>query len=214
MSVLSMVALRMVTQEGPRKCLKIYETLKKNAVEKAATPLANTASTTTTPDTRDMKSPASSKSARRRIRRRKLKESRRGEEITEMTEERGTKEPRDGDDESVDVAPYNLVTHADRRTSKDFLERSLMAAFLLKCLQRVGFFARPTPDDGTYRRSLCTHNSYAPVLLLGLYLTFGNLPEIASSRRGGGREKNVLAHAKGELFDSADSPRGIRPFAP
>ncbi|KYQ47104.1 SET and MYND domain-containing protein 4 [Trachymyrmex zeteki] len=53
----------------------------------------------------------------------------------------------EGDDESVDVAPYNLVTHADRRTSKDFLERSLMAAFLLKCLQRVGFFANPTPDD-------------------------------------------------------------------
>ncbi|KYM81841.1 SET and MYND domain-containing protein 4 [Atta colombica] len=71
MSVLSMVALRMVTQEGPRKC----------------------------------------------------------------------------DDESVDVAPYNLVTHADKRTSKDFLERSLMAAFLLKCLQRVGFFANPSPDD-------------------------------------------------------------------
>ncbi|KYN10733.1 SET and MYND domain-containing protein 4 [Trachymyrmex cornetzi] len=56
-------------------------------------------------------------------------------------------ESREGDDESVDVAPYNLVTHADKRTSKDFLERSLMAAFLLKCLQRVGFFANPTPDD-------------------------------------------------------------------
>ncbi|KYM93842.1 SET and MYND domain-containing protein 4 [Cyphomyrmex costatus] len=53
----------------------------------------------------------------------------------------------EGDDENVDVAPYNLVTHADKRTSKDFLERSLMAAFLLKCLQRVGFFANPTPDD-------------------------------------------------------------------
>ncbi|KYN44678.1 SET and MYND domain-containing protein 4 [Trachymyrmex septentrionalis] len=56
-------------------------------------------------------------------------------------------ESREGDDGSVDVAPYNLVTHADKRTSKDFLERSLMAAFLLKCLQRVGFFANPTPDD-------------------------------------------------------------------
>lgn len=158
MSVLSMVALRMVTQEGPRKCLKIYEELKKNVVEKAATPLATTSTTTktttTTPDTRDMKSPASSRSVKRRIRRRKLKESRRGEEITETLEEKGTKEPREGDDKNVDVAPYNLVTHADRRTSKDFLERSLMAAFLLKCLQRVDFFTCPTPDDGTYHRSL------------------------------------------------------------
>ncbi|XP_024867273.1 SET and MYND domain-containing protein 4 isoform X2 [Temnothorax curvispinosus] len=155
MSVLSMVALRMVTQEGPQKCLKIYEELKKNIVEEAAVPLAatstttTTTTTTTTPNTHDMKLPASSKSAKRRIRRRKLKASRRGEEITEMMEEKGTKERResDDDDESVDMAPYNLVTHADRRTSKDFLERSLMAAFLLKCLQRVGFFACPTPDD-------------------------------------------------------------------
>ncbi|XP_018315234.1 SET and MYND domain-containing protein 4 isoform X3 [Mycetomoellerius zeteki] len=148
MSVLSMVALRMVTQEGPRKCLKIYEELKKNDVEKVAVLLAATSTTTptATSDTHDMKSPASSKSAKRRIRRRKLKESRR-EEIRETMEEKGTKESCEGDDESVDVAPYNLVTHADRRTSKDFLERSLMAAFLLKCLQRVGFFANPTPDD-------------------------------------------------------------------
>ncbi|XP_011643185.1 SET and MYND domain-containing protein 4-like isoform X1 [Pogonomyrmex barbatus] len=154
MSVLSMAALRMVTQEGPRKCLKIYEELKKNVAEKAAAPLAAT-STSTAPDTRGAKSPASSsRSAKRRIRRRKLKESRRGgEEIIGMRRERSTKgeEPGEGDDdddeESVDMAPYMLVTHADGRTSKDFLERSLMAAFLLKCLQRVGFFACPTPDD-------------------------------------------------------------------
>ncbi|XP_018405410.1 PREDICTED: SET and MYND domain-containing protein 4-like [Cyphomyrmex costatus] len=148
MSVLSMVALRMVTQEGPQKCLKIYEKLKKNDVAKVTVLLAaaSTTTPTATPDTYDMKSPASSKSAKRRIRRRKLKESRR-EEITEMMEEKGTKESCEGDDENVDVAPYNLVTHADKRTSKDFLERSLMAAFLLKCLQRVGFFANPTPDD-------------------------------------------------------------------
>lgn len=162
MSVLSMVALRMVTQEGPRKCLKIYEELKKSAVEKVAMPLAaaftTTTTTTTTSDTHDMESPASSKSARRRIRRRKLKESRRDEKITETTEEeRDTKEAREeGDDGSVNVTSCSLVTHANRRTSKDFLERSLMAAFLLKCLQRVGFFACPTPDDGTYHRPLYT----------------------------------------------------------
>ncbi|KAL0129154.1 hypothetical protein PUN28_004087 [Cardiocondyla obscurior] len=143
MSVLSMVGLRMVTQEGPRKCLKIYEGL-----ERAAAPLAAASTTTATASaTRDVKSSASSKSARRRIRRRKLRESLRGEEIAETTEEKGTKEPRGGDDEDVDTTPYNLVTHADRRASKDFLERSLMAAFLLKCLQRVGFFACPTPDN-------------------------------------------------------------------
>lgn len=168
MSVLSVLAFRMVTQEGLHKCLRIYEELRESGGEKAATP---SATTTTTTDVRDAKSP--SKSARRRTRRRRLRESRRGEGTTEKVEKEdeegeeekeakdddgeekvGTMESREngGDDErSVDAGPYNLVTHHDKRTAKDFLERSLMAAFLLKCLQRVGFFARPTPDDGTYR---------------------------------------------------------------
>ncbi|XP_018374892.1 PREDICTED: SET and MYND domain-containing protein 4 isoform X2 [Trachymyrmex cornetzi] len=177
MSVLSMVALRMVTQEGPQKCLKIYEELKKNDVERVAVLLAATSTTTSaaTPDTHDMESPASSKSAKRRTRRRKLKESRR-EEIRKMMEEKGTKESREGDDESVDVAPYNLVTHADKRTSKDFLERSLMAAFLLKCLQRVGFFANPTPDDGTYQRPLYTRNIRRFLLVGAVFNFWNNLP--------------------------------------
>lgn len=150
MSVLSMVAFRMVTQEGLQKCLKIHEELRKSgesASEKISAPAA-----ASEPETRDAKpqSASSSRSAKRRIRRRKLKESRRGEESTQ-TKLQGSKEC---DEETSDVTPYELVTHADGRTGKDFLERSLMAAFLLKCLQRVDFFACSTPDDGTYRRLL------------------------------------------------------------
>lgn len=145
MSVLSMVAFRMVTQEGLRKCLKIYEELKKNGSEEATT----TSTTTMIPDTPDAKSSAYSRSAKRRIRRRKLQESRRGEGKIEMKKKEGedTKESRESDNDDVDMTPYNLVTHANKRTEKDFLERSLMAAFLLRCLQRVGFFAHPTSDD-------------------------------------------------------------------
>ncbi|XP_029167199.1 SET and MYND domain-containing protein 4-like isoform X2 [Nylanderia fulva] len=142
MSVLSMVAFRMVTQEGLRKCLKIYEKLEKSGSEKAATPLTTTTSSSETPDA---KSSANSRSARRRLRRRKLQESRRGEcgieSKSEETEE-DTKESHESD-----ATAYNLVTHANKRTEKDFLERTLMAAFLLRCLQRVGFFASPTSDD-------------------------------------------------------------------
>lgn len=163
MSVLSMVAFRMVTQEGLQKCLNIYEELNRNgesAEEKTATPLAAPTTTATTVlDMHDAKS--SSRSAKRRIRRKKLKESRRCEEITAMKKagkemedeteenERSTKKSSRANENVVDVAPYNLVTHSDRRASKGFLERTLMAAFLLKCLQRVGFFARSTADDGT-----------------------------------------------------------------
>lgn len=141
MSVLSMVAFRMVTQESLRKCLKIYKELKKND-EKTAT------SSSTTALNDDAKS-VNSRSAKRRIRRKKLKESIRSQEAINTKKQENT-ESHENDDGVIDMAPYNLVTHADKRSSKDFLERSLMAAFLLKCLQRIGFFACPTPDDGTY----------------------------------------------------------------
>lgn len=185
MSVLSMVAFRMVTQEGLRKCLKIYEELKKNGSEEATT----TSTTTMIPDTPDAKSSAYSRSAKRRIRRRKLQESRRGEGKIEMKKKEGedTKESRESDNDDVDMTPYNLVTHANKRTEKDFLERSLMAAFLLRCLQRVGFFAHPTSDDGTYHRYFTLQRT-SPFLLLSRAVF--NLEIIG---------KNVLARAEDQL---------------
>lgn len=183
MSVLSMVAFRMVTQEGLRKCLKIYEELKKSGSEKATT----TTTVTMIPDTHDAKSSANSRSAKRRIRRRKLQESRRRESKIEMKEEgEDTKESHESDHDNVDMTPYNLVTHANKRTKKDFLERSLMAAFLLRCLQRVGFFAHPTSDDGTYRHF--TLQRASPFLLP--FRTVFNLEIIG---------KNVLARAEDQL---------------
>ncbi|XP_069700412.1 SET and MYND domain-containing protein 4-like [Periplaneta americana] len=35
---------------------------------------------------------------------------------------------------------YNLVTHAEKRPAQDFLHRTLMALFLLRCLQEANFF--------------------------------------------------------------------------
>ncbi|EFN86371.1 SET and MYND domain-containing protein 4 [Harpegnathos saltator] len=206
MSVLSMLALRMVTQEGVRKCLRICEELRKSggrACEKAAAPSA-TLAVTTRPDMRDDDDDAksASKSAKRRIRRRKLRESRRGDGITATTKSaKVTEEPEgkeqeeekddegqvgtmksreDGDDEGVDVRAYDLVTHRDRRTAKDFLERSLMAAFLLKCLQRVGFFDRPAADDG--RVPDAEEISVAGLLLRNLQLLQFNAHEFFETR--------------------------------
>lgn len=180
MSVLSMVAFRMVTQEGLRKCLKIYEELKNSGSEKAAftTTMSTTTMTTTTmtttmiSDTHDGKSPANSRSAKRRIRRKKLQESRRSEGKIEKQEGEDTKESHESDNDNVDMTAYNLVTHANKRTKKDFLERSLMAAFLLRCLQRVGFFAHPTSDDGTHHRHLILQRTSPFLLPFRLYLTW------------------------------------------
>lgn len=208
MSVLSMLAFRMVTQEGLAKCLRIHRALRKSdgcADERVATP-----------DTQDAKSP--SRSAKRRIRRRKLRESRRREDSTkrgkaekeegetaeeEIEVEKGAKEKDEeqeaaavtsrenrSEDGSVDVEPYNLVTHRDRRTGKDFLERSLMAAFLLKCLQRVGFFARPTADDGTYYRALSPSPADGGLCLTSRCSSPDEQSRVAD-RRGGDKRRGL-----------------------
>lgn len=44
---------------------------------------------------------------------------------------------------------YSLCTNASMRKSGDFLQRTLMAAFLLRCLQESGYFKRNT-NDGKY----------------------------------------------------------------
>lgn len=41
---------------------------------------------------------------------------------------------------------YNLVTHADNRPAQDFLHRTLMALFLLRCLQEAHFFPARTDN--------------------------------------------------------------------
>ncbi|XP_017877200.1 SET and MYND domain-containing protein 4-like isoform X1 [Ceratina calcarata] len=122
MSVLSMLALRMATQCQVDKCLKISNALN------PCKALKN--------EDQSLCQSKLSKSAKRRSRKKKLQESRREQDQNEKVEE-----------DEIDMKVYDLVSHEKRRTAADFFERSLMAAFLLKCLQRVGFFESPTRDD-------------------------------------------------------------------
>lgn len=121
MSVLSVLAFRMVTRSGPTECRRIWRALTRR--DSPAT------------ETRVPAGP--SKSAKRRARKKTLRDS--------MRAENGA--TTEGD---LDLRPYDLVAHESRRSAKDFFQRSLMAAFLLKCLQRVGFFEKPARDDGTF----------------------------------------------------------------
>lgn len=137
MSVLSMVAYRMITQEGLRRCLKIYDSLRKKVITE------NDNSPTTEVET-EVKL---SKSAKRRLRKKKLKDSttQNGENIDI---DNGPKGSTFGENERpIDTRAYHLVDHNSRRSGPDFLERTLMAAFLLKCLQRVNFFEDTSRDD-------------------------------------------------------------------
>lgn len=131
MSVLSTLALRMVTQNGLEKCFKICRLLNQRNSEKNGERETEAASE------------KPSKSAKRRMRRKKLRESKYGENPG------SEKTFGDEEEDKIDLRAYDLVMHEKQRIPKDFFERSLMAAFLLKCLQRVGFFESPSKDDGT-----------------------------------------------------------------
>lgn len=135
MSVLSMLALRMTTQSGLTGCIEICRALSSNEKEQVARSCTQAQAKL-------------SKSAKRRSRRKKLRDSRREQPAEEVP--RGTEREKlvEGD-AGVDLRVYDLVKHEKHRTAKDFFERSLMAAFLLKCLQRVGFFETVTRDGGT-----------------------------------------------------------------
>lgn len=140
MSVLSTVAFRMITQDGLKKCLEIYKGLKgsseANKIDESGSPEVPT---------------KLSKSAKRRQRKKKLKES------GATTEDPEDQPPENGhannsgalEDDKLNLASYDLVTNASKRSAEDFLHRTLMAAFLVKCLQRVGFFESPSKINGT-----------------------------------------------------------------
>lgn len=134
MSVLSMLALRMTTQSGLTGCIEICRALSCNEKEQVARPCTQAQAKL-------------SKSAKRRSRRRKLRDSRREQPAEQVP--RGTEREKLVEGDAADLRVYDLVTHEKHRTAKDFFERSLMATFLLKCLQRVGFFETVTRDGGT-----------------------------------------------------------------
>lgn len=159
MSVLSMLALRMITQSGLTGCIEICRALSSNEKEPSAQAQAKL-----------------SKSAKRRSRRKKLRDSRREPPAEEVP--RGTEREKLVEGDAVAPRVYDLVTHEKHRTAKDFFERSLMAAFLLKCLQRVGFFETVTRDGGTRARSVSRSiGNFSSVLF-----AFQRRPTIEKSR--------------------------------
>ncbi|XP_051161760.1 SET and MYND domain-containing protein 4-like [Leptopilina boulardi] len=121
MSVLSTLAFRMVSQEGLEKCLKMHDKINKRNAENIST--VNVEEFT-----------KMSKSAKRRLRKKKLKE------FTQNTLEDDSIASNENEENLLDIRAYDLVTLSSKRTAQDFLERTIMASFLLKCLQCVGFF--------------------------------------------------------------------------
>nr|XP_033338571.1 SET and MYND domain-containing protein 4-like [Megalopta genalis] len=169
MSALSMLALRMVAQSGPTECARICRALRARNSEDPMPKskdgdLEEAAGTTTATATRTKLG----KSAKRRIRRKILRDS---------------KYQKEKPYEETELRAYELVMHEDRRTARDFFERSLMAAFLLKCLQTVGFFE----DSSRSKVSTVPTESeiaVAALLLKHLQLLQFNAHEVFETRPG------------------------------
>ncbi|XP_047368499.1 SET and MYND domain-containing protein 4 isoform X1 [Vespa velutina] len=138
MSILSMVAYRMITQEGLIRCLKFYDIIEKKLIKE------NDKSMNTVIMDNE---PKLSKSAKRRLRKKKLKDTSCRNDDNIISNENKSKGSTSNDPNMVDVRAYELTNHNTKRSASDFLERSLMAAFLLKCLQRVNFFEDTSRDD-------------------------------------------------------------------
>ncbi|CAG5104236.1 Similar to Smyd4: SET and MYND domain-containing protein 4 (Mus musculus) [Cotesia congregata] len=162
MSILSMLALRMVTQVGLQGCLQLFQRVceKDSAVnnvnsEKCQGNL--------------------SKSSKRRLRKKKLKESSQqaspDNHFSVKTEKEFSKR------ENVDDRAYDLVTLDSKRTNLDFFERTLMAIFLVKCLQRVEFLENTSQDSPTGNEV-----AVAALLLRNLQLLQFNAHEIFETR--------------------------------
>lgn len=148
MSVLSMVALRMVTQEGLEKCRMINKKLLSNQITSM-----NERQVEDSLTNEEQAKAQLSRSAKRRLRKKRLKVFRNvGQDLVDENDNEEEKKEEDKEilikEDDVDVRVYDLVMHSARRSAHDFMERSLMAAFLLKCLERVSFFPNPIKDHG------------------------------------------------------------------
>lgn len=48
---------------------------------------------------------------------------------------------------------HELCSHSKQRPADDYLQRTIMSSFLLRILQKSGFFGRRTSDSRKYRSS-------------------------------------------------------------
>ncbi|XP_076278522.1 protein-lysine N-methyltransferase SMYD4 isoform X2 [Lasioglossum baleicum] len=190
MSALSMLALRMITQAGPIECENIWRALRARDADgvdedASAKQWFDGYVETQKTETESNSCAKLSKSAKRRNRRKMLRDSKyQKEKANTETEEADNDRQR-----CVDLRAYELVMHESKRTARDFFERSLMAAFLLKCLQTAGFFGISSEPDRETERNRSTvptgpEIAVAALLLKHLQLLQFNAHEVFETRPG------------------------------
>lgn len=174
MSILSHIALRMVTQAGLETSLSIHSKHISNDVKTIEGAVLN--------DIEGIAKKSKIKSRRDRLNRSKkgvknsMEANFKEEDDTNKTDDKITFEEKL---ELKATQIYSLCTHSDQRKSDDYLKRIVMAMFLTKCLSKGGFFKK-CDKDGEENAQL----SITELIVHNLQLLQFNAHEIYETVRG------------------------------
>ncbi|CAG4941880.1 unnamed protein product [Colias eurytheme] len=172
MSILSHIALRMVTQAGLDTSLQIHSTYIKNGSKSVEGTILNDIEGT-------KKSRIKSRKERLNRSKKYLKSFDDKNIIDETKREVDDKTNINDTLEMTAGQIYSLCTHSQLRKGSDYLKRIVMAMFLTECLKKGGFFSKLDKDAAT-RAEL----SICELILHNLQLLQFNAHEIYETVRG------------------------------
>ncbi|XP_060809650.1 SET and MYND domain-containing protein 4 [Amyelois transitella] len=171
MSVLSFIALRMVTQAGLETSMTIHSKYLFGESKTVEGTVLN-----------DIEGVA--KKFKMKSRKERLNRSRKGlKSLTEKAKEDvDSKEDKMNVEEKIELKAaqiYSLCTHSEQRKGDDYLKRIIMALFLTECLKKADFFKKCETENRTKAET-----SICELIVRNLQLLQFNAHEIYETVRG------------------------------
>ncbi|KAJ8738071.1 hypothetical protein PYW08_000666 [Mythimna loreyi] len=174
MSILSHIALRMVTQAGLDTSLSIHSKYISNEVKTVEGAVLN--------DIEGVAMKSKIKSRKERLNRSKKGIKSFTEKNFKEEEEEVKADDKMSMEEKLELRAaqiYALCTHADERKGEDYLKRIVMALFLTECLKKAGFFKKCKQEELNK-----AHQSIVELILRNLLILQFNAHEMYETVRG------------------------------
>ncbi|KAL0902216.1 hypothetical protein ABMA27_000140 [Loxostege sticticalis] len=173
MSILSQIALRIVTQAGLDTTMSIYSKY-----------LTNEVKTVDGANLNDIEGVA--KKSKMKTRKERLNRTKKGlKSFTEKNKEDETELKVDDKmnyEEKLELKAaqfYSLCAHSEQRKGGDYLKRVVMAMFLAECLKKAGFFKKCEPEN-----MVKVETSICELIVRNLQILQFNAHEIYETIRG------------------------------
>ncbi|XP_028033589.1 SET and MYND domain-containing protein 4 [Bombyx mandarina] len=174
MSILSHIALRMVTQSDLETCLTIHSKYISNDIKTVEGSVLN--------DIEGVAKKSKMKSRKERLNRNKKSHKMSVEKNDRVDVMEDKLEDKNNFEEKLELKAaqvYSLCTHSDRRRGDDYLKRIVMGYFLTECLKHAGFFKNCNKNNLTKaQQSICE------LIVRNLQLLQFNAHEIYETVRG------------------------------